>query len=257
MLGLLVGWSSPASAHCKPQSGGPHAEPDHFGCGGPPPPPSAEIIYTVAVVNPVDLITGVPTGAVAAFEFGPVAAALDTDTSLFLVGSGDLEFDRPGDYDNCLMNPPDIGIQEACEAWDAVFDQCTRPFDDSVPTIDSFDVSFGNVGVWESGDRTVGINGILLPTADDPVVQVWVHLIGPDPEETGVVYDFVPRDGDGELTTGTTRIPMVRVWFGGRTVKGVTPKTGCHPKGNGIPDTVDIEAGGEGTLVITAKAVED
>ncbi len=99
VLGLLVGWSSPASAHCKPNSGGPHADPDHFGCGGPPPPPPGEIIYTVEVVNPPKDLGNSMLDGVAAFPFGPVAAALDTETSLFVVEPGGFVVDRPGGVD--------------------------------------------------------------------------------------------------------------------------------------------------------------
>ncbi len=175
---------------------------------------------------------------------------------LVVVGSGDFVVHRPGGpgepgkpFPECNSLSP-TSIQLACKAWDAVFNQCTAPpFEGgSVPTIESFEVSLGNVGVWESGDRTVGINGILLPTADDDaVVQVWVHLIGPENTQE----PFLPRDGSGELSLGETRHDMVRVWFGGRTVaKG--KKMSCHPKGTGVPATVPLRAGGEGTLVITA-----
>ena len=250
-MGALILPANTASAHCKPNSKGPHSDPEHFGCGGPPPPPPGEIIYTVEVVNPLDA-NGTPIpNAVAAFPFGPVEAALETETSLFLVHSVDLAFDRPGDYDDCSMNSPNIGIQEACEAWDAVFDQCTAPFDSGPPLIPSFEVSPGNASLSEAGDRTVALNGILLPTADDPVVKVWVHLIGPENTQE----PFLPRDESGELSPGETRHDMVRVWFGGRTVaKG--KKESCHPKGTGVPAIVDIEAGGEGTLVITATEAE-
>ena len=56
VLGLLVGWSSPASAHCK--SDGHNSRPGHEDCGDPPPP---GITYTVEVITDTSIGNGVDT----------------------------------------------------------------------------------------------------------------------------------------------------------------------------------------------------
>lgn len=229
---FALGYANPSFAAPKKCAGNPDPIPP--GCGGGEDP--SGLTYTVAV-----------TGG--SFPFGPVPATLNGQENTLSPTMNVPPFTRPGDYDDCLLNSV-TETQNACLAWDFVFNQCVTPFEpDPVPLIKSFVVAAGNLSVQRPGDRTVLFNGILLPTADAPVVEIWVHLIGP--EDGG--FGFVPRNPmTGELAVGTISIPMTRFWSGGRTVKGVKPRNSCHPKGTGIPDTLPLLVGGNSTLVITA-----
>ena len=234
---MTLGYANPSFAAPKKCV----ADPDAPGCGGddPPPPPTPALIYTVEV-------------DAGSFSFGPEPATLNGNETALSV-TAEVTFYRPGGDDPICSNF-NMQTHLECLAWDDVFNQCATPYGPTlVPVIQSFVVSAGNLSVQRSGGRRVEMDDILLPNPDldppvDPFVEVWVHLIGPENN----VLPLLPRDDSGQLIAGTRAIPMERVWFGGRTVKGITPKMACHPKGNGIPDTVDILDGGRGILVITA-----
>lgn len=213
--------------HNNPCSG-PHKNDD--GCGGspppPPPPPSTGLTYRASVEG-------------GAFAFLPVRVTPNSGEiiSLFPDEGESLDFTRPG-----------AGAEQ--DAWDAVFNDCATMLGPTPVLVPEFTAPAGHWLFDKPGDRRVAFSNIALP-ADNPIGTIWLHFVGV--EDADLL--FIPRDASGTPVAGKVEMPLTRLWMGGRTIKHVKPKRNCHPKGTGVPDTVDLLPGAYGTIVVTACPV--